>query len=403
MNQELLKKESRKWVQEGIITEEQKDKILGLYPKRNGRVLLLLFASLFIGLGFLTFIASNWSLIPDLAKMTIILFFMLGFYLIGEHVYRNRTETVGICLIIIGLFVFGAGIFLTGQLYNYMYFAATPFVIWSVAGFCLFAIYQRAPLFAVAIFITTVGQLYSAAVYSSFNYWLFLLLVFAFGHFTYHHARYLYSYLFVTSFMIQSLVFTFLERFEYIWFVCFMLVIYFLSRVANEQSIKIPFYRIGVLSMFVWNIFHIFILNGTYFLSWEMEYNFVFLVVWFVLFGLILVEKIWRKSYEQLTEVVLFLPIFYFPFGDMIAMLALFIFSLGLLLNGYQVVDTKRIYHGTFAFLISTFIAYVQLAWAFLNKSLFFFIGGILLFTLSYLLERKRRQMKSENKEETTR
>lgn len=133
-----------------------------------------------------------------------------------------------------------------------------------------------------------------------------------------------------------------------------------------------------------------------------MECNFIFLTVWFVVFGLVLVEKIWRKAYFQLTEVALFLPIFYFPFGDMIAMLGLFIFSLGLLLYGYQVEDTNRIKIGTFAFLISTLIAYVHFAWAFLDKSLFFFIGGILLFTLSYFLEQKRRQIKQGNKEETS-
>ena len=51
---------------------------------------------------------------------------------------------------------------------------------------------------------------------------------------------------------------------------------------------------------------------------------------------------------------------------------------------------------GTVAFLFSTFNVYIQYAWDALNKSLFFFIGGVLLFLISFIFERQRRRLKKE-------
>ncbi|MBM7571500.1 DUF2157 domain-containing protein [Aquibacillus albus] len=394
MRRKRLQKETREWVNEGIISSEQEAMILNRYLNKNRHFLLIIFASLFIGLGFLTFIASNWSFIPAYGKMAIILCSMLAFYLSGEYVYRKKSTMVGMSLIIIGLLIFGAGIFLTGQMYHYTYAQATPFVIWSLASFFLFVAYQHAPIFVVAIVITTVGQLYSAFTFHSFNVWLCFLLLLAFGHYTYHQARYLYSYLFAASFVIQSLVFIGVERSEYYWLLIFMFLLYIIGDVSKKVVIHEAFRAVSLLSLFVLAIVHVFILGEDFFFYEDREFNLFFMIVWSLLFVAFITLKVAFKQYNHLTELALFLPVFYIAFGDMVAMLCLFIFSLGLLINGYQEENNNLIMFGTGAFLISTLIAYVHIAWAFLDKSLFFFIGGIILFAFSYFLERKRRMVR---------
>ncbi|MRH44189.1 DUF2157 domain-containing protein [Aquibacillus halophilus] len=395
MNREAIKKEAKKWSKQGIITEQQLDEIVDLYPKRDRSFLLLTFAALFIGLGFLTFIASNWSWIPQIGKMTIILLFMIGFYVSGELIYRKKSKPVGLSFIVIGLFVFGAGIFLTGQMYNYMYFQAIPFLIWSLAGVALFIFYQHASLYVVSIVITTVGQLYSAFVYSDFNLGLFLVLLFAFGHYTYRQARYLYGYLFAISFMVQTMVLVFADGHDYYWLIIGSLVLYGLGSLVRKQGLNRPFRHVSLIAMFILGIFHVFLLGNSYFLD-SIEFELIFLAIWIIILIPIVVMKTMKQEFSNMIELALFVPVFFVPYSDLLAMLVLFIYSLGMLLIGYKEEHYRKITLGTFAFLISTLIAYIHLAWAFLNKSLFFFLGGIILFILSFLLERKRREHKQD-------
>ena len=52
----------------------------------------------------------------------------------------------------------------------------------------------------------------------------------------------------------------------------------------------------------------------------------------------------------------------------------------------------EKVNIGILLFLLSVMIGYSLVAWTFLSKATFFFIGGFLLFILSFLLERKKRQ-----------
>ncbi|WP_171038067.1 DUF2157 domain-containing protein [Aquibacillus sediminis] len=397
MNSSSIKNEARKWKEKGIISEEQRQQIVALYQEKDHNFLLLSFAGLFVGLGFLTFIASNWSVIPDLGRMAIILLFMLVFYVTGDIIYRKKSHAVGITFIVMGLFVFGAGIFLTGQMYNYMSFQATPFFIWSIVGLLLFVIYQHVALYIVAITITTVGQLYSAFVYQEFHLLLFLVLLLGFGHYTYHQARNLYGTLAAVSFIIQTMVLVFVGEQSYYWLIVYFLLLYVLGDVADRKRLTQPLTGISLLAIFLFTVIQVFILSSSY-IKEQLSFSWSFFGCWLVLFIISSSVKYWKNKKMQYVDLVLFLPIVYLPFADMVYMLSLFLFSLGYLLIGYKEENQAMITVGTITFLISTLIAYVHLAWDFLDKSLFFFVGGILLFLLSFLLERKRRLVKKEAK-----
>ncbi|WP_054754687.1 hypothetical protein [Piscibacillus salipiscarius] len=95
------------------------------------------------------------------------------------------------------------------------------------------------------------------------------------------------------------------------------------------------------------------------------------------------------------------MPVFALNDGAQLsAYIVLFIFSITTLLDGYQKHDDRKFHIGTATFLITTFLVYMQVAWGFLNQSLFFFVGGIILFIIGFLLERKR---KSHGRTETRR
>lgn len=382
MNRDKLKQEAGNWVEKEIISEKQYEQILSQYPKKETGFLLVAFGGLFIGLGFLTFIASNWATIPDIGKMAIILVAMLAFYISGDIVYRKRSQRIGISFLSVGLLIFGAGIFLTGQMYNYMSYSATAFLLWSLAGVGLFAIYKSSSLFILSILITIIGQVYGSIVYNDMHIGLLLLFLFVFSHYTYHSARPLYGYLFSIGFIIQALVLAFTLQEGYYWLFIYFLVLYLLGDVVHKSALKRPLRSISLLSVFILGIFQVFFLSNSFVID-DIKAEALFFIIWpFLLTGSIGL-KWWRKDKAHIIDLVLFVPVFYFGFGDMLVLLFLFVFSIVWLLIGYNEERIEKVNIGTVAFLVSTLLAYVHLAWDFLDKSCFFFVGGILLFVLS--------------------
>lgn len=395
MNREKIKKESENWVGKGIISKEQAEQIISLYPKRDRSSALMSFAGLFIGLGFLTFVASNWSFVPNVFKMAILLFAMTIFYGAGFYVYHKKSVQAGTSFLVIGLLIFGAGIFLTGQMYNYLFFSALPFLLWSLAAFILYAIFKQPVLFIIAIAILTTGQLYSAGVYEQFDWRLGLLLVFGFGHYTYHYARAAFGYLFAFSFVIHAFVWTFAGGHPYYWLLFFFLLLYTFGDWLHRTPLRQPFWQVGIAGGFLIALFQVFFMTEL-FLWQDLERGWTFILIGLVALVISMALKMRNKDPEHFLDYTLFLPVVYLGVIDVLSLILLLVFSVGWLLIGYQQDKQEKILTGTISLLISTFAAYSHFAWDFMNKSVFFFTGGILLFMLSFFLERKRRSWRKK-------
>jgi len=78
----------------------------------------------------------------------------------------------------------------------------------------------------------------------------------------------------------------------------------------------------------------------------------------------------------------------------------MFLFSLYVLWRGYSEEWRMKINIGTVLFIATTMIAYFKLTWSFMDKSLFFIIGGVLLLLLGWLLNRRRQIFLTEEKED---
>ena len=392
MKREELIKESKEWVEERIISEDQREQLLERYPARQHKPLLLTFAAIFIGLGFLTFIASNWSAISDIFRMAIIIGSLLAFYVAGEQTYRKHSKRLGESLMLIALMIFGAGIFLTGQMYHFTSFSALPFFVWSIAAFSLFLLCKETPFFIAAAILTTVGQVYSGVTYSEFHLWTGLLFILGLGWFTARGQRTDYSVWFGAGYLIQSLVFVLSSGYPYYWLINLILFLYLFDDAAAGKGKLRVLKTFSVISVFLILVFQVFFL-GEGFVEVQTESSFYFFIVWAVFFVGAVVRSAMSSTNYYWIDLLLFLPVFRFDFADGLSLGILFVYSLLWLTSGYQQSVARWVNKGTAALLATTFIAYFQLAWDFMNRSLFFFIGGILLFALSFFLERKRRQV----------
>ncbi len=137
-------KKLQKWVEQGLISQKQADKILLSEQSNNSNVIwkwMYGIAGLFIGLGFILLIGANWDDIPAPIKLlgdfTILAGVLYGAY---WSIINKKSRGKELFLILTFLFI-GATIGLVGQIFNlsggWQSFAMT----WSLLGipFVLFS------------------------------------------------------------------------------------------------------------------------------------------------------------------------------------------------------------------------------------------------------------------------
>ncbi|UUZ89377.1 DUF2157 domain-containing protein [Paenibacillus sp. P25] len=96
MSRKWVEKEGPGWVERGIVTRDQVDRILALYEdKKHAARLLPVLGSILVGLGILSFIAANWQDIPRLVRLALIVVLMAGFYGSGERAVRAAATGSG--------------------------------------------------------------------------------------------------------------------------------------------------------------------------------------------------------------------------------------------------------------------------------------------------------------------
>lgn len=390
MNQAKLKREGTKWVADEIITEEQLQEILTRYSKKDPNTIITLFAILLTGLAFLTFIFSDWALVPHFSRTLVIMAFIIILYLLGDFLFRRSSSLLGVSFIVLAYIVFGAGLLLSTSIYNIILFSAWPFVIWSVIGLLLYIIYEHKFLFVIGIGVTTVGQIYSGFEFGSFNWLILLVLLLGFAHFAYHRSNRLFSYLLAISISLQMILLISTKDVQYYWLIIGLLILYLIGSMVPKQSLQIAFKYVSLFSVFIFSIYQTFILQEEYMIK-GIEYQFSFFIFWIGLLGLGLWLKSRGNKQIEWIDFILFIPLFYLPYAYVVGLIVLFVFSIISLLMGYRKENNESILIGTIAFLLSTFTVYIQFAWDAMNKSLFFLIGGILLFLISFALEKQRR------------
>lgn len=396
MKRHELEKEGRKWVEEGIITEDQLERILSRTLESRPNFLLIVLAVLLTGLGFLTFIMSDWAREPHISRVLILLAFTLLFYIAGEVLYRKNNTLYGISFIVLGYIVFGSSLLLVIDIYNVVLFSAWPFSLWTMIGLVLYYIYRKPFLFVVMIIISTIGQIYSGISLVEFDWIIFLLTLIGAGYLSYRENSSLYQSLVGATLVLQSIVWTAVVFDHYYWYMLPILLLYFTGEWLRGNKVKrISIMYISLLAILLFNMYQSFLLQDEWYAPKIPDFDGMFLLIWLVFFLFGLFQKWKNRRTDEWIDFVLFLPILFLPLASFINLIVLFLFAIGWIVIGYKKDEQQQVMHGTIAFLLSTLTVYIQYAWDAMDKSLFFFIGGVLLFILSFIIERQRRKLTS--------
>lgn len=171
---EQLHAESEAWVAQGLLSAEQAEALRSRYPlvpgaRRSRAVATLAVIGAFaVGVGVIGFFAANWDEIPHGARLALLVAATAGTYALAYQL-RDRTgrqPRLGEALYVLGVLLFGASLFLVGQMYNVEAHDPLALLLWA-AGATATALVVRARALdwlAVVLFTVWVGFEFGVAL-----------------------------------------------------------------------------------------------------------------------------------------------------------------------------------------------------------------------------------------------
>lgn len=140
----FLQQEMSQFERDGIISSEQRQKILSHYEvKASISIIWLLFTigAIFIGISAFIFVTENWDFLTRAVKLSLIFIGLIGFYLVGwklEHSYPFTSR----CMYYIGVFIFGAGLQQIEKMFDPGVESQTTILAWII-GILPLIVYLR--------------------------------------------------------------------------------------------------------------------------------------------------------------------------------------------------------------------------------------------------------------------
>jgi uncharacterized membrane protein len=408
-----IAQEARKWVEAGIITEEQYIRIVAMYPKTGGFGYLIPFlASLLIGLGLISWVAANWDVMSDLVRLGIAIMFTAGFYGLADWFGRKGNEPSQIGMLGLGIISFGVGLLVIVQTYHLGEQSAVPFILWSLAG--LFVAWWKR---STVLYLLSWAISFSGLIFDQID-WIWLLIqctiyLIGFLGFIRVSGRHWLLWFWVVGSIAYALRLLDQINAELYWVTLWWIVLYAVSVWLHDRSARIPFRMIGLYAMFVMGLFSA--VSGEHLSFWKDfgTQQSIFLV----LAAALIAATAWklRERGEQLGWIdgLILVPWFAwngFPlwFGStsdtewsmMADTLTRFLFILPLLPYAVHAllsmwrgaVENERFVSilGILQFLSVSLALFVAVDWNFNIKFLIFVISGIILFISNSWIRRYR-------------
>ncbi|UYZ62554.1 DUF2157 domain-containing protein [Hymenobacter weizhouensis] len=393
MSRRLLETDGPEWVQRGIITEAQREQLLVLYPADAPAVgLLPLLGSLLVGLSALSVVAANWQSLPELVRLGLLLGSLGGAYAGGEYFRRRGNDNLGMGLIALGLILFGASIVLTSQLYQLIGYDLTGLVAWAVAGMGLTWIYRSRLLFLLTAVISGIVQGYNTGQLGAFSYLTAAFTALGLGTYWWRRPDALTGTVLATGLLWQAALLVNHLHVKITWFFVPAMLVYALGDWQTDRPAGRAVQGPPLVAAFLFTLgLALFGEADTY--TGELRPPLVaYLAALGVVLALSLVGKQRRGRLSSATDWLLLLPGFYFRGGLALAvatLVVLYAYSGSVLARAHQEQNPDRVTLGTVLFILTTAVAYFKLTWGFLDKSLFFLLGGLLLLGLSWWLRRR--------------
>ncbi len=398
MSRKFLDTESPAWVAEGLITEAQRQRLLARYPP--GAVpavgLLPVLGGLLVALSALSVAAASWPALPPVARLALLLGSLVGAYAAGHYFLRRGNGSLGLGLVGLGLVLFGASIVLVSQTYQLVGYDVSGLLAWVVAGVALAYAHRSRLLAGLTVGIGAAVQAYCTQALGSYSYATAGLLAGGLGYFWWRRPDGLLGSVLAAGLLWQAALWVGLAHAKITWFFVPAMLVYAAGdwqpdraggRAAQGPPLVAAYLFALGLALFGETDAYAGLLRPP-------------LLAYLGALGAVLavsfVGKKRRGRLDTLPDCLLLLPGFYLPGGLPLAvatLVVLYAHAGSVLLRAHRSGHAEQLTLGTVLFVGATMVAYFKLTWAYLDKSLFFLLGGGLLLGLSWYLRRRNAQV----------
>jgi uncharacterized membrane protein len=158
-----LSRESETWVAQGIVSAEQAAAIRSRYAdaqearRGSATIALAVIGAIAVGLGVIGFIAANWEGMSHGVRLALLTVAVAGSYAAGFQL-RDRTGSrprVGEALYLLGVLLYGASLFLVGQMYNVQAHDPLALLLWAGGATATALVVRSRAIAATAVLIFT--------------------------------------------------------------------------------------------------------------------------------------------------------------------------------------------------------------------------------------------------------
>lgn len=404
MSRQLIETESPRWVAAGLITPAQRQQLLDFYPPEAAPAVgvLPLLGGILLSLGVLSLVAANWPALPEVLRLFLLVAAVGGAYAGAAVALRRGHEALGTGLLGVGLVTFGAGIALVGQMYHLVSYNAYALLVWGAAGVALTWLYGSRLLFLLALLILGGVQWYSTAQFGQYSYAALALFVGGLGGFWFRRPDRLLGWGLALGWLAQVGLLVNAQAWPGIWLLWLLLALYaaadWLPRPAATSAgepaapATAPVQILPLAAAFLVAATVGATKEGNWLYRELTEAGWAYPAALLGLFGVSAAGKARRQDLRSLLDWVLLVPVFYLPPGFLVSvlqLLLLYAFAGAVLWRGYQSHARRLVNMGTLVFIATSALAYFRLTWEFLDKSVFFIVGGVLLLALSWWLQRR--------------
>ncbi len=397
MSRKFLETDSPAWVAEGLITEAQRARLLARYPSEAVRAvgLLPLLGSLLVGLSALSVVAANWQSLPPVVRLGLLLGSLLAAYAGGDYFLRRGNRRVGHGLLGLGLTLFGAGIILTSQLYQLVGYDVSGLLAWVVAGVLLSYLYDSQALALLPIVIGAAVQTYCTQALGTFSYATLGLVALGSGWRWWRQPDTLVGSLLAVGLLWQAALWVALTHAKITWFFIPAMLVYAAGDWHPSPAAGRALQGPPLVAAYLFALGLALFGETDQYAGLLRPPVLAYLGALAAVLALSGAGKRARGRLASLPDWLLLLPGFYLPGGLPLAvatLVVLYAHAGSVLARAHRAADAEQLTLGTVLFVVATMVAYFKLTWAFLDKSLFFLIGGVLLLSLSWYLRRRNAQ-----------
>ncbi len=417
-----LSKEAKRWVSNGIITVDQADRIIRLYPAENKNRLvpvLLLLGAILLGTGVILFFASNWQYIPRWGKISIVIIPLILFHLSAQLTHENYPRLSQV-LTLLGCIMFGSGIWLIAQIFHISAHFPNGMLFWLLGVLPVaYILREELPLGLSALLLTS----WVLAEQSSSLLIIFIAMVLFGGVFcltyTLRSSFALAVTLISVAVFVNTEIYLILAnnyRFDAAGsLIPFVLLLigssynYMSKHPINEHMRNFPFiYKFfGValtgisllimsLDFFAGDFIKLRHSGAGYILFWVLYIAVAFLGAYAISRQSSNLKEVIKENHPWLAVDVLIFTVLLVPFNELTLMMVLnlfmFVWALLIIISAYQAQDGLYFILGMTSFNLYVLTEYFNFFWKSLPKSMFFIAGGLVLVACGALMERQRRK-----------